>query len=250
MKKQLFFLFFLSTFAAKAQSDIHPSRWQIGLHGSQSSLRNIVEQSSIQSFEIYNIPSRQLINYGFSFGAEFVTTNWLTLRLQAKYNNQRYKTVLESNAIITDIYSISGLSVVKFNIEDTHAYHYLSASIGLSLNIPNYSRFYVGMSANPSFELFKTVQTKLKYPDGNVKKDYLDIEHSKAGFAPTYFQAFVGYRQPLSNTYMLSIEPFWEYSNKLFTLDSDGSTAKFSNIGVSLYFSKNSKSAEKPKTGI
>ena len=244
MKKQLIFLFFFSAFITNAQSIFRPASWQIGLHGSQSLLRNITERYEPPSANLgftYNIPSSFLPNYGVSVGAEFIATDWLTLRLQAKYHNQRYSAITGGLRFGTDFNN--GGTITESKIYYAYSYHFVSPSLAVLFNVPNNSRFYIGASANPSFSFRKNVKSEIRLGNGNIESKSSRVEDKAIYFSTTYLQAFLGYRQPLRNDFMLSFEPYIEYSGKLFTLDRYGSTAKFSNIGLSIYFAKNHKRA-------
>jgi hypothetical protein len=247
MKNQLLLLFSFLAFVSNAQSIFRPASWQIGLHGSRSSLRTITELYEPPSANLgftYNIPSNFLPNYGISIGTEFIITDWLTLRLQAKYHNQRYRTILGGLRFGTDF---NNGNITESKNYYNYSYHFVSPSLAVLFNIPNNSRFYIGASANPSFSFRKNVKSVLRLGNGSIENKSSRVEDKTFGFTTTYLQAFVGYRQPLSNDFMLSIEPYIEYSGKLFTLDRYGSTAKFSNIGLSIYFAKNHKSASSAK---
>lgn len=252
MKKQLIFLFLFSAFITNAQSFFRPASWQIGLHGSQGSMRNLTDRYNPfpQSKFTSEIQSTSTYNYGFSLGAEFIATNWLNLRLQAKYGNQSFRRAIGGLLFGVDHNGMGGpntdpnsitYNLLTSTIYNLSTFHFVSPSLAVMLNVPNHSRFYVGASVNSSFHILSTVKSKTVFGKGDIEQGRMHIVGKEVHFTPTYLQAFVGYRQPLSNNFMISLEPFIEYSTKLSTLDSNGSTAKFSNIGVSLYVAKNRK---------
>ncbi len=248
MKKLLLFLFLSQVFIANAQSFFHPAGWQIGLHGSQSLLRNITKRYDplfVNLSDTYNISSSFLSNYGISIGAEFIATDWLTLRLQAKYHNQRYRAIIGGLTFGTDFNN--GGTITESKIYYAYSYHFVSPSLAVLFNVPNNSRFYIGASANPSFSFRKNVKSEIRLGNGDIESKSSRVEDKAIYFSTTYLQAFLGYRQPLRNDFMISFEPYFEYSGKLFTLDRYGSTAKFSNIGLSIYFANNRKTVGSAK---
>jgi hypothetical protein len=242
--KKIIFILILMYSKLSAQESIRFMNVHFGLQSSYTNVNNFVSKYTPPSANLdFTYSVKGAFSYGIFIGTEIKISNPLRLRLQFMYHTLRYKGIIDGLHFGSD-YDPFSQTFTSSMEKLTRQSNTISTPVSIIYYFGKGRRFYFGVNTTPYYQLQERTQTAILYGNGIKENWGSKKDNTKNAFRNNSLKFFTGYKRQITPLFAVSIEPFFEIDPKVHNIDADLSTARFSNIGLSVLLSKSVNKAE------